>query len=166
LRLLVPSAVAILAFPDTILWVLFGNRWLAAAPILAAFAPWIVLLPLFESTKIMLMARHEYTRISVIYVGALGVLVTGVLTFAKPLGPLAGAVANTASMGSAVLCAWMFAVPVSWRPRLRSAGAPILAPVLCILTFATTFLFVTALEPGSLLERWRLVIGKGFSRSP
>jgi PST family polysaccharide transporter len=189
LRLLVPSAVAMFAFPEACLWLVFGNRWLAAAPILAAFAPWMVLVPLFESTKVVLMARHQYVRTSLIYLVMVATLALGVLALVKPFGPIAGAVANTASFGLAMLLVWTFALPADWRPRFGSAVAPILAPaVVCmgamylrgrldlgaagpagvffaLLTFVATLLVIVGLEPRSFLERCRLVITRGFSRT-
>lgn len=123
-RLLVPVAIAVGAFPEGLILPLLGDKWRAAAPLLACFAPWLVLFPLFEIAKALLMARSRYYSVAGTQLFAIAALIATAAIAAPRYGARAVALAN----GVAFAVAFVLLHRATRRvigPAAESAGRPL-----------------------------------------
>ncbi len=188
LRVLAPAAVPLVLFPKAVLWALFGHKWLEAAPLLAAFVPWLVLMPLFESTKVLLLARHRYRFVSIILFVELALLALTIAASVGPLGAVSGAIGNSLALAITLLLGYVGAgtLPTGWAIKgwwplplsTLTAGAiavwvsrTLNLPEVGWSTFAlavasavVTLALMISCEPRQFRERFDFVLGRALSK--
>jgi O-antigen/teichoic acid export membrane protein len=106
-RSLLAVSATLLVFPAETVRLLLGAEWLAAAPMLRWLAPYAVLLPLFESLKVLLLGRGAVRATTLVRCVQLAVLVPGIA--------LAAAAGRVEWVAAALLCATAVGVELERR---------------------------------------------------
>ncbi len=186
-RLTIGTGVACLVAPDLVIALALGPEWLEAADILRGLSLWIVLLPLFELDKALLVARRSWGGVYAAYVVKVVLLAAGVWAAARLSGPVGAALAASAALLAGFLVAraaarrevrarsgtcWPamiasgVAIAAGAAARHASNGLAPLAEALSGLAVAGTAYVATLmlLERDRLLEESRYVIGRLFGR--
>ncbi len=70
-RLLLPFTLTLIIYPDVVLRLLYGEKWLAAAPMLRVFGTYSLIVALYSNTRALLVAIERWADLYLIY--ALGI---------------------------------------------------------------------------------------------
>lgn len=145
-RLLPPLFLALGLGARDLLWLLYGEQWLDAAPILQMLAVYATVIPLFEHTKQLLYSQGAVGTMIRIRVFQLALYIPCLLALTARWGGVGAALAVNLGLVAASLAQARAAgryIDASWPAQRAVYGRPLLATALG----ALAFLAWTALGP-------------------
>jgi O-antigen/teichoic acid export membrane protein len=184
IRFSMPIMLVLAIYPTEVLRVLYGDKWIEASTILACFALYAAVLPLFSNVNTLLYGLGRLLDVSKIYLIAIVFLLTGIFTALYYGNIYLGALAYSATIVVALLTAYfilkregmelslkgLFSIPVSISLAILlfgqffsdSLGAVFMQGRVSSLIFLMVVsVFFAALvlscEPGRTLENFRYI---------